>query len=94
MRSVQVSFDQNIDRDEIRASDTKKDMGNEVKKGELEDKKNWEKKEKMVVVEMRVYRSHIEGEICSTFFSMGERVCMGELVERNRRGRRVEGGGP
>ena len=71
MRSVQVSFDQNIDRDEVRASDTKKDIGNEVKKGELEDKKNWKKKEKMVVVEMRVYRSHIEGEICSTFFVWG-----------------------
>jgi hypothetical protein len=77
LRSVEVSFDQNIDRDEIRASDTKKDMGNEVRKGELEDKKNWEKKEKMVVVEMRVYRSHIEGEICSTFFSMGSEFVWG-----------------
>jgi hypothetical protein len=52
-------------------------MGNEVKKGELEDKKNWKKKEKMVVVEMRVYRSHIEGEICSTFFSMGSEFVWG-----------------
>jgi hypothetical protein len=64
-----------------------------VKNGEMKDEKNWKKRQKLWWLKCEGRLSDIDGRYAVPFL-YGEGVCMGELVERNRRGRRVEGGGP